>query len=508
MPDRWEDRIRRFLAQHIEVLESGLTLVSQEYCLPNPLGAGGKIDLLAKDPFGHWVIIEVKRSDQAARQTLNEVHKYTALFRMLQGLDEIRVRVIVVSTEWHELLVPFSEYVSTAAYSVTGISISALADGTVTHAEKVSVMPRGDVIAFSRCQSIYLFESLGTRDEKLPILAEVVERSCIADYALLSCDYAGQNPAVIYKYGIYLVFVPPSDMSKTKGRIKWEDSLDLPEENFACAINEVFVQHWDSYEIGYPEKLVTISSDWDVKVSVRGGRLGTDRSLWSDAEILRMAKAIEGGSPVYLGKLSSPRFGAAWKELRTNLEPVLAGNAQWFAIVPLFLQELEVDAPDASVSVSIYSPFNFPMTMFSLADGDYSKCAQLEIAVDHSSTDTVRILRSLLAWNGRIVDFSPGKMMKRVYGSFDNWTWRTHFHETREQEDKAMVEHGFSTPTVEMLFSRERPPEVKELTMHEGKLVRSVLDPHRCSDASDFVRDNRSYLVALQSYLRKRIAGI
>src|SRR5439155_21858295 len=116
MACRLEDKIRDFLAEHLELLEAGLVLVEKEYRLPNPLGAGGKIDLVARDPFGHIVIIEIKRSDQAARQALNEVHKYTALFRTLQGLDETRVRVMVVSTEWHELLVPFSEYAETAAY--------------------------------------------------------------------------------------------------------------------------------------------------------------------------------------------------------------------------------------------------------------------------------------------------------------------------------------------------------------------------------------------------------
>jgi hypothetical protein len=77
-----------------------------------------------------------------------------------------------------------------------------------------------------------------------------------------------------------------------------------------------------------------------------------------------MVKAIEGGSPIYLGKIAAPRFPAAWKELRANLERVILSNAKWAQTVPLFLNEIEAEAAEGSVSVSVYSSFNFPMTLF------------------------------------------------------------------------------------------------------------------------------------------------
>lgn len=514
MANRLEDRIRDFLAEHLELLEPGLVLVEKEYRLPNPLGAGGKIDLVAKDPFGHIVIIEIKRSDQAARQALNEVHKYTALFRTLQGLDETRVRVMVVSTEWRELLVPFSEYAETAAYSVVGLLISAVADGTVSRVEKISRAPRGTGLAFSRAQGIYLFSNEASRDEMVPKLAKAVEGSWIADYCLFLCNYTGNKSSIVYPHGIYLAFVSPltylrtDDLANAQRQVNWEDGLDLPDENFVCAVNEAFVGNWESFEIGYPEKLVTISADWDVKVAVRGGRLDGNQSLLTDDEILTMAKSVEGGSPIYFSKLSSPKFAAAWKEVRTNLDPVLLGNARWEEIVPLFVAEVETVAKDASVSVSVYSPFNFPLTLFHLSADDSSKCAHLEIVVDDASSGLTRILFSVLAWDGKVVKDPPGKMMKRVYNSFSEWTSRTHFHETHEMEDKAMAAHGFSTPLVEVTLSPGGPPEFRELTASRGSVIRSPFIPQRYKDAADFVRENRPYLNSLQQYLRKRVGGI
>jgi RecB family endonuclease NucS len=51
---RLEDNIRDFLAEHLEMLEEGLRLVRKEFRLPNPGGAGGRIDIVAQDRLGHF----------------------------------------------------------------------------------------------------------------------------------------------------------------------------------------------------------------------------------------------------------------------------------------------------------------------------------------------------------------------------------------------------------------------------------------------------------------------
>ena len=67
-----ETDFRDHVAENINNLEDGLTLLDKEYELPNDMGAGGRIDILARDQLKHIVIIEIKRSDKSARSTLNE----------------------------------------------------------------------------------------------------------------------------------------------------------------------------------------------------------------------------------------------------------------------------------------------------------------------------------------------------------------------------------------------------------------------------------------------------
>src|SRR5205823_8082473 len=127
-------------------------------------------------------------------------------------------------------------------------------------------------------------------------------------------------------------------VDKLKAQIEWEDGLDLPDENFLAAINRSACPAVGDFEIGYPEKLSGIVREWSVAVSTRRGRLATGASLLSDDDVIRLCQATSGGSPVYLSKVTSPRFKAAWSALGEALSSVLSGSPTWEAAVPLILK--------------------------------------------------------------------------------------------------------------------------------------------------------------------------
>ena len=149
-----EATIRDALASRLEVLETGLELVEVEHKIPSPYGAFGRIDILAKDRFGNRVIIEIKRSDQSARQALHEVFKYVALFSSHSGLPSDKLRCFVVSTAWHELRVPFSELVNASIFQIHGFRLTIDEDGRIISAEPVKPVKADSPISLFRHHNI------------------------------------------------------------------------------------------------------------------------------------------------------------------------------------------------------------------------------------------------------------------------------------------------------------------------------------------------------------------
>ena len=103
----YEPLIRDAIAERPELIELGLVTVRANYHLQNSEGTRGFVDVLARDRQGLFVAIEVKRSDNTAREALHEVLKYRELLRRELGLRVDQVRAIIASTTWRELLVPF-----------------------------------------------------------------------------------------------------------------------------------------------------------------------------------------------------------------------------------------------------------------------------------------------------------------------------------------------------------------------------------------------------------------
>jgi hypothetical protein len=77
--------------------------------LQSKIGSKGFIDILARDNDNRYVVIEIKRSRSASRQTINEILKYRGLLKLELGLRDNEIRLIILSIDWEELIVPYSE---------------------------------------------------------------------------------------------------------------------------------------------------------------------------------------------------------------------------------------------------------------------------------------------------------------------------------------------------------------------------------------------------------------
>ncbi len=89
-----ENAIRDRLIERLDIIEPGLTLVAREHYLKNPNGASGFLDIFARAANGQLVIVEIKRTDAAAREALQELFKYAALLRQNYLVREVDYRPI------------------------------------------------------------------------------------------------------------------------------------------------------------------------------------------------------------------------------------------------------------------------------------------------------------------------------------------------------------------------------------------------------------------------------
>jgi hypothetical protein len=136
-----EALIRDLLASNISVLEPGLQLLAVEKYIPGKLGTKSFLDLLAKDRSGHWVIIEIKKTNAAAREAVHEVFKYAEAVQRYLGARSDEIRVIVASVEWKELLIPFSRLKAETNIAVDGYRIEVnLAGRSITSTRVVPIL--------------------------------------------------------------------------------------------------------------------------------------------------------------------------------------------------------------------------------------------------------------------------------------------------------------------------------------------------------------------------------
>jgi hypothetical protein len=505
---RLEDNIRDFLAEHLEMLEEGLRLVRKEFRLPNPGGAGGRIDIVAQDRLGHFVVIEIKRSDQAARQALNEVHKYTALFRLKQGLDSSSVRVMVVSTDWHELLLPLAEYAEVSPYSIQGIRIETDSVGIVLSASPLSLdsVIGGELIPLiSSCQAAYLFDSKQARDAFTEAIAPSVDEAGIKDYFLLACDYRGGSNLVVYPYCLYFCFSSPlrdGGMSAAKALLEkgeWADDLDNPDENFLCAIRSPEECRQDDYEIGFPEKLTRIAIEWDIVMTRRFGVFAPDRSLHSDEELIKMAQAQTGGSDLYFNRVSSPQFASSWSFMREQVAPVFNGYPRWETIVQKAFDEIERSTPQATVSVSAYGPANLLISLYALSlEKTVAWLPQFCLVVYDANSKIVRVILGLLVWDGNPMNMQFDSVVKLLFGGLMEWSIANQFNATCEVESEALVAHNLREVVAEWIFSVDGERGPCELSDAKDALQRASPDQWKYRSIHDFASCHEVYLKSLE----------
>lgn len=491
-----ENIIRDRISEDLSVIENRLVLIEKEFRLDNNYGANGRIDLLAKDEYDNFVVIELKRSDQAARQATHELFKYLSILSRQLGVNNSKLRAILVSTTWHELNLPFAEYVEITPFHTKGVKISVDEEGYVISTESVSQIQLNKPLEFSSVQMVYLYEDEPTRDKATKYISKALKSVSVEDHFLIGCDYIGDNHHVMYPFGTYIVFSSPLLMlddeqaERLKNKINWDNELDQLDENFLVAMPRNKIPR-GSAEVGYPEKLRSISENWRLNVKLRHGRFKSNERILSDEDLLSGAMLNEGGATYYLSKLSSPQFPDQWAKLLEDISYVVLGNEHWTCTIPKILEYISLIDHNSKISIHIYNMADTAFMLGKLSARDFRYLPSIQIMSKEKSG--VRYIVSTAAWNGSIIKISPYDFIRKAYESIDNWMLKRHFGEQFDCDDYARKLANIETPIIEIWAPDNGSAGHSLLSVENDQLNRTPFKTTTLNDMAKFVDDNQSF---------------
>jgi Endonuclease NucS len=180
-----ENDIRDILANNLAILEDGLQLLDIEKFIPSTLGTRSFIDILAKDSSGHWVIIEVKKTNAAAREAAHEVFKYVESIQRHFGARNDEIRAIVVSVEWAELLVPFSRFLSETSIAIEGFRLLLGDHGEDFQALPIEPIPVNKSRYLAPWHELNLYQNKSNLERGIISYDECCRNKAITDYILV-----------------------------------------------------------------------------------------------------------------------------------------------------------------------------------------------------------------------------------------------------------------------------------------------------------------------------------
>jgi len=440
-------------------------LVEKEKYLPSTIGTRGFVDIVAKDTKCKLILIELKRSNATSREALHEILKYVEGVKENLSVREDELRVIVVSTEWAELLVPFSSFASRVNFSLLGLRLLLDPSLKPIGVHRIEVLPFRNDRMFAPWHEL----NMHTDQSGVAKCIKSYEASCtekgIQDYVLVEMDahpdrremeiksvmeatrQLGQGPGMsrdeverevtCLNHNIYFAPLMLSDEHCKREILRLAEEEDAEEfnewvaemegEDLTCALHEKLYDtapniHRGHFEIGYPAKFgITLIDDekWAIRKIHRYGTLAAN-TLLTDEVIIKELRGETGATgQKYIKKvdLSDPGEIAS---LRSEIQNRFDHNSQIIHQLLYCIDDAIRSKEGNTLHVSIFQPSFITLSIFKFAtteDGMLSVPSST-IGLLGPDNSPIRAYCITLEPNGRTPSFS--RMMDRFYEG-DPW---------------------------------------------------------------------------------------
>ncbi|WP_017415093.1 endonuclease NucS domain-containing protein [Clostridium tunisiense] len=423
-----ESLVRDYLCENLDFISQDLSLVEKEYKLENAFGTRGFIDILARDAEDNYVIIEIKRSNQASRQAIHEVSKYAALLKYNLKVKDSEIRLMIISTTWEELIVPYSEFYNNNNYYLEGYKIRLDNNNVPIDKEKIEPLNLDITRSISKSQHIFLYRNKDRLDEMIHKIKTMLPKYGIEDFIVIQMSI---NKSIPYPNALYLAHQRYSKeyyLNLLKARSnknnslldKFNDSyseaLEL-EENYKSASKEemewyfislegIFLENFlheidsDDYEIGYPEKfMININSGWGIQKVMCNGFFERDK-LFSSVKAIREIMSINESNTIMYYNQSPSSNNAKINEIFNKSLNIFYNNRVWKYHISRIYHELGKEKKDYNISVMIFNPENILECIVNKLEPKY------EIIVDYINESRVSIYRGMIRCVRKEINFN------------------------------------------------------------------------------------------------------
>lgn len=426
-----EHEIRDLVASNLSVIDPKLLLVSVEHEVILSDGRVSKIDILAKDKFGCFTVIEIKKSDQTARSAVQQLYKYAAFLKRKNRLRVDQIRCIAASTHWRELNAPFSEFKHFSKYESVGLLLSI---GTNRDYSVETVDPPFEPGGGDPLPSFLFFEftSLISRETVFIRFVKMLEW---VDKALSSfivkVDYLGNNQQIIHPFGFAWVVFRGNvvDIEDVSAALKSHESLppayfDVSElsknwsdDSAEAELRDLIITKFPIVLAGEGEivnlalhSLNNTLQSWSRGETVFQGPI-FNSGLFSEDEAIGLACGFAGQHPYNFVTNITPERPSHFNFVRDKMNVFLSANSQWRNG---FLVALEALEQQSEASIRIFNPLNFAGLLFDLyKDGKSSRLPKAEMFVKNQ--DSTIYYFGMLIWSGLVSKISLRDAFKSVY---------------------------------------------------------------------------------------------
>jgi hypothetical protein len=497
-----ESQLRDHIAANLDLVETGLTLLRTEYGLDNPDSAGGRIDILARDAFDHVICMEIKRSDNSARSTLNELGKYVTLLVERDRVPKEMVRCIVVSTHWSELLLPLSYFAYASSVDVTALQ-AIVEDGAII-LRPVALKPLQFLPQLSPDMDLIRFEAADPRQRYADF---ILARAAQIPFVRLALFLFAAKPTLpdgrpAFPMVVCVWRVPDGLHERIEAVTGKKIGSDFPYaapgwEPEADAKNWIGdVPHEDLPEFahgwthGTPEKLQSLDTHYTLDRVIRVGDWPKIEAINDDARLLKAALAVSplGGSGRAnrnsFRAIVSPTVATSWAMAVEAFLDFIAFEPRWQAAACTYLEQLA----GANISVELHA-FDKKHFLYAVHQARFHPDAMLGyFEIVCRAGDTVfNGLHGYYTWDGGTCPYDAEAAVYRTYGDEVRAMLAIWSAVDLERYEIANTIHGF-LPVIDWLDETG--------TLNAGR-------PAFRHTLQDFVRANPDYCAQVSAVLER-----